>query len=282
MTAMKISLIRHILAAALLLTACGTHRPAADGSKSAAEAQDTFSAATYLHTIASRRSEQTHLTARVKVNIAMDSRSFATSGTLRMKRGDVVQIALTDPVLGIAEVGRMEFTPSHVLFFDRFNKQYVDVPYDGAAFLRRADVDFRTLESLFWNEIFVPGEDEPAPSDFTFDRSAASTVRLSHRGRLLGYEFTTAAADARLTRTAISPVQGGEARFSVDYADFTTFEGTPFPRQIVITFTMGQKQATLTLQLSSLRNNEDWITRTPTPSKYRRADVERIFRNLMQ
>lgn len=94
----------------------------------------------------------TNFTSKVKVTITQNDKSISTTGMLRMRYDDVIQITLVDPFFGITEVGRMEMSPDSVLIIDRVNKRYVSIRYDEFDVLRRNSIDFQTAQEYFWNE----------------------------------------------------------------------------------------------------------------------------------
>ena len=119
------------------------------------------------------------LTAKVRFQLtgnAVGSMTDMTvSGTLRMKRDDVVQLSLR--ALGI-EVGRLEFSPQDVLLIDRMGKRYVRAKYGDVAFLRQAGLDFHAVQALFWNEIFLPGTQNAEAALPHFDVETAKNQTL--------------------------------------------------------------------------------------------------------
>lgn len=92
------------------------------------------------------------VSAKIKMTASADGESMSTNGTLKMRYDEVIQISLVDPLLGAVELARMEFTPEKALILDRVNKLYVNASYSEIESLRRANVDFYTLQSLMWNE----------------------------------------------------------------------------------------------------------------------------------
>lgn len=290
MTKYKFLHIAYAVCMALALASCGTSRKATGETSATPSAQEgtAFSAADHLARIAARRCHEKNVTAKLHVQIAMGDKRMSTSGTLRMRRDDVIQLSVVDPILGVAELMKAEFTRERVLILDRLNKHYIDVPYKDISFLRRADLDFTTLQSLFWNEVFLPGEDTPTASAFTFTNPQGETpsrtddVWLDHTSSALHYRFVTRQADGSLRSTRITSAKGDEAQFQFDYDDFQHFKGGEFPRQMVLRFTLGTQQASLTLDLSSLRNDSDWTTRTQVPSRYSKADAEKMMRSMIR
>ena len=94
----------------------------------------------------------TNFTARVKIFITQDKKNVSTTGTLRMRYNDVIQRTLTDPIIGIAEVGRMEISPDNILIIDRINKRYVNTTYEEFGALKDNDITFEAIQALFWEE----------------------------------------------------------------------------------------------------------------------------------
>ena len=140
------------------LIACKSTKTVTPTDTPTANTTTVFAADKYLSMVTSNNTTQTNLTAKVKVVVDVDGKSNSTSGSLKMKKNDVIQISLVDPLLGVMELGRMEFTKTRVLIIDRINKQYVDLPYSDVSFLKQANIDFNTLQSLFWHEVFEPGK----------------------------------------------------------------------------------------------------------------------------
>ena len=69
-----------------------------------------------------------------------------------MRYGEVIQITLFDPILGIAEVGRMEIAPDNILVIDRINKRYVSTDYEEFKALKDNNVNFDAIQDIFWKE----------------------------------------------------------------------------------------------------------------------------------
>lgn len=275
---MRSTYILSLMAAALLLAACGSSKKAIEEAAPVAAA---FSPEAYLQTVQANRCEAECLTAKTKLNITLGEKSISSTGTLRMKKDDVIQLSVLDPILHVAEVGRMEFTQTHVLIIDRFNKQYIYVPYEDADFLQRANVDFHTLQSLFWNELFLPGGAEPQAADYTFVNDSG-TIEMGYADKLLTYRFYTAYPTGTLERTDITGTRSRQSQFQFLYADFSKFRGTRFPTSMEMSFVMGSQKATLSIGLSSIKDNAGWATRSNIPSSYTQADPEKILRALVK
>lgn len=207
---------------------------------------------------------------------------MSTNGTLKMKKDDVIQVSLVDPILGMMEVGRMEFTRNKVLVIDRINKQYIDVPYEDVDFLKKANIDFNTLQSLFWNEVFEPGEKQPKASAFTYQDNGSGNIEMGYTDKWLTYSFDTEKQTGILNKTKVADTATHSYQLHFDYGNFTDFEGNKFPKELTLAFTSGTKSASLAFKLSSIKNASDWVARTSIPAKYQKASPEKILKMLVK
>ncbi len=239
-------------------------------------------AAAVVKNVAKNQVTKTFLTAKVKVEIEGLGKSLSANGTLRMKRNDVVQLSVT--FLGM-EVGRLEFTPQDVLIVDRLNKQYVRAAYSEVSFLKKANLDFYALQSVFWNELFVPGERNAAnsASRFTLSYQNGMPVLSLTNTPQLSYSFLTQPNPALLTALVVKGTKDtdkGEFRF--DYSDFSAFDGRQFPNAMSMKVTGTGKDVGLKLNLSRLASDSDWETRTTVSSKYTRRSVDQVLGKLLK
>lgn len=93
-----------------------------------------------------------NFTSRVRVTVTRGEKTITTNGTLRMRHGEVIQIILVDPLLGVAEVGRLEISPDNILVIDRINRRYVSTTYDEFAALKTRNITFSAIQEIFWSE----------------------------------------------------------------------------------------------------------------------------------
>ena len=111
---------------------------------------------------------QRNLCAKVKVSIGMGGRSVSTGGNLRMRMGEVIQVSLHDPLLGISEIGRLEISPESILVIDRYNKRYTTMSYDeinSVIASRSASatpllLNYEAIEYHFWQQALRTDTDE--------------------------------------------------------------------------------------------------------------------------
>lgn len=146
----------------------------------------------------------TNFTSKVKVTITQDGKDITTNGNLRMRYGDVIQLTLVDPVLGIAEIGRIELSPDQVLIIDRVNKRYVDTNYEEFSAFKSRNIDFKTIQEFFWQE--AKNGDKfaytiPAKKDIKLD------LKLSNKGSNANWDAHSSVSD-KYTKTDANKLFG--------------------------------------------------------------------------
>ncbi|MGN0087217.1 MAG: DUF4292 domain-containing protein [Alloprevotella sp.] len=269
------------VAALLLLTACaaGSHTQKSETEAAAPEKVDAYAA--YKQKVVENAQTAECVTAKMSVDLRTGGRNFSLGGSLRMKRDEVIQFSLT--FLGM-EVGKIEFTPEDVLIITRFNNEYVQAKYAEVDFLSQAQLDFRVLQSLFWNELFVPGQADVRRclADFRASEAGVHTLLALTDAPKLEYDFLTVTKDATIDRVTVQSKNPQEVGSLVcKYEDFQRLAGKPFPGVIDVTFGAGSREFGFRAALSRLNNEGGWPTRTTVTSKYRRREVKDVLRALM-
>lgn len=272
-----------LLGSLLMVSSC-KHRggTAAGCSSVAGGAHSAGLAAKAVDIINANRQTETTLTAKASIKLQAGEKSAGVSGTLRMKRDDVIQLSLA--FLGLMEVGRLEITPDYFLLIDRMNHQYVRVAYSQVPFFQQSGIDFHTFQSLFWGELFLPGDAGKAPQSQSYEQEiAGDTLSLtSEVRRQAALHFVASLSRALLLQTSVVARDShADPLMSWDYSNYKSFCGKQFPTGMLMKLSAGTLKAQVTLSLSNLKNNSDWQTRTEVNTKkYKQVSIESIIRRL--
>ena len=178
--------------AMLLLASCRSSKHVAqestDVQQSEVVTQPSVSTESGKETRAFTPPTDPNFTAKVKVNLKMSDKSVSTHGMLRMRYNDVIQLTLVDPILGIAEVGRMEISVDSMLVIDRMNKRYFTATYSDIPALGNMGIDFNAIQEKFWSEACAKDE-----CSFNLPLSKPMTLNLtiSDRGNSDNWEGHT-------------------------------------------------------------------------------------------
>lgn len=247
------------------------------------KAAQAAAALAYTQKVVSHKVNSQCISANAKVRITgMGGKDLSANGKLQMKRNQMVRISLR--MLGF-EVGVMEFTPTDVLVIDRFNKQYVRAAYNEVGFLRQAGLDFYSLQALFWNELFLPGQHQLTVSDlkrFTLEQTQQTTVLVPTGTPRLTYRFITDAHTETLRRLQVLGKKATDkGEFAFNYDQFQQIGGKQFPTQLQLAVSGTGKDVSLGISLSSLKTNADFdTTGTKLSNKYTRRSAAEVLSKL--
>lgn len=261
----------------LLVTSCKTGK-----TVGSSQGLDKLSAVNYLEAVIKNSPDFEAFTSRVKFNLNLNGKNVSVNGILRMKYNDVIQLSLLMPVLR-TELGRLEITKDHILIIDRMNRRYVKVPYGDLKFFADTDVSFYTLQSLFWNKIFLPGRDSISVNDFSafsVRRESDYTEIEVKKSKLFTYLFMTKSDAGQLTESTIG-LRSKDYRLNWKYRDFQVVESKNFPSRMNVSFRGGKKPMEAQLVLSRMSTNGDWDARTTIPGKYKEMDVNQLLKLLL-
>lgn len=268
----------------LLFASCGHRKGASkDNNASIIPGAETGALADKaVSVINAQRLTESCITAKASIKLKAAGKDMGVSGTLRMKRDDVIQISLA--FLGLMEVGRMELTQEYFLLVDRMNHQYVRVAYEDVPFLKQSGIDFHTFQSLFWNELFLPGDGGKAPSADQFKQTVSGdSLLLTYNGSTqAALHFIASLSQATLLQTYVTDRNNTQPPLmSWDYSASKAFGNKKFPTYMLMKLNAGKSQVQLALSLSNIKNNSDWETRTTiNTKKYKEVPLESIIKRI--
>ena len=253
--------------------------------KKATEAKvvDGMTEAQYFDTVLAQTTDWPALTAKVALFLNWDGKSETkVNGTLRIKRDEVIQLSVA-PFLGI-EVARAEISPDGVLVIDRMNKRYVQVSFAELQSLVKMEWDFHLLQSLFLNELFLPGKGELNVrnlSDFRLEQLPSGIWLEAKKTKPLQYRFQTQAPAGTLVKSCID-VPSTPYGLEWGYAEFKHYEGKEFPMQMNLLIEGAKHPIKADFKFSRLNLNSDWESRSEVSGKYERVRLDDLIKILLK
>lgn len=289
----------HIIAVcivALAVSSCAAKKAATatDSITSAttvATTDDGKKAIQHVQKVADNALYQQNVVAKMSFNIQTGSKDITVPGSLHMRKDEVIRMQLFIPIIG-SEVGRIEFTKDYVMIVDRMHKQFIKADYNQIDFLRDKGLTFYSLQALFWNQLFQPGEQKVSEAQlqqFAADLSnGGSKVPVTLKQGAMTFVWNTDKATGRIDKSDISYVSSKHGTTSLEwtYDDFQPFGSKRYPNHqsinIKTTATTQQKDIKLTLDLSGVSADSDWETRTTVSDKYKQVSVEEVVNQMMK
>ena len=272
-----------ILALPLVLASCSSKKKVVEETKPVVVNTEQSN---FLAKVQENAQTSKFITSKVKFSVEVGAQDITLTGNLRMKRDDVIRLQLM--AFGFVEAARLEFTKDYVLIMDRINKQYLKAPYISVDFLRNSGINFNTLQSLFWGELFQPNRTTLTKEDyqkFTTNIDGGEDVVITLEDNKLDYSWLANQKTGliKMTNILYKDRINGNAQLNWDYAGFATLENTnkQFPNDMNVTLTTPKKEVKLGIKLNYIGQESEWETRTEISNKYREVTIDEILQRFM-
>lgn len=269
-----------------LLAACSSHKTLNNGNQTGIKtpaSERSVAQKAYDHAL-----YQSNVVSKINFSLRTKGKNISVPGSIHMRANDVIRLQLFVPILG-TEVGRLEFTKDYVLIVDRIHKQYIQADYRQVSFLKDKEINFYTLQALFWNKLFAPGHDQLRESDlkaFTVDESGQQD-RLTLKKGGMDYEWCLDKENSYVRNAKVSyqSATHGTSTLNWAYDDFRTFGSKSYPHHHVLTIQTTapkqQRDMTVTLDMNGVSNDTNWETRTTVSAKYKQVSVDEVLKQLI-
>ena len=296
--------IATVMAAPLLFASCASKKIVADnaaattatasaGSHAPTGAQGTSQAVAslaFMQQVADNEVYARNIVGNMSFNLKAGSKDITVPGSLRMRKDEVIRLQLFIPILG-TEVGRLEFTPDYVLVVDRMHKEYIKASYAEVDFLQRNGISFYSLQALFWNQLFAPGEKKvgrDALKKFSVqaDPSSASATVSQSQGNM-HMAWTADRQTGRIDKATVTyrSAQHGESTLLWQYGGFKAVGVKQFPSQQVFSFsttaTSKVPAVQVSIKMNDVKTSADWDAKTEISSRYKQIDAADVLQKLL-
>ena len=293
---MKIKNIGIIVAATLVFASCGTNKAIVKQSTTVKQTTAPTQSSVqkqklqFVQKVSDQSLYQENLVSDLSFTLNTGSRNISVPGILHMRRDEVIRIQLLIPLIR-SEVGRIEFTKDYVLFIDRMHKQYVKASYNDVAFLKDNGINFYSLQALFWNQLFISGQQRVGESQlsmFSVDLAAvqANNVPVTLLDGKMAYKWLAESVSGliNMAEAKYTSANHGVSTLKWNYGNFQNFGAKKFPvyHEVTIQTQATKQQRTIkaVFELNGLSDNADWESFTTPSSRYQKVGVDEILEKL--
>lgn len=283
----------------LLLAACGTKKAAMQDNAVTKEIQtlqqgaktatgtDSHSSFALAQKVNDTKVVADNIVADMTFSATMGSKDVSVPGSLHMRRGKMIRLQLFVPILH-TEVGRLEFTPDYVLVVDRLHKQYIKEDYTKLDFLRANGLNFYSLQALFWNQLFLPGETSVSETDLSKFKAAlaGAVINVALTRGDIAYSWKANSTSGLISDAAAkySSAAHGNSSLTWKYANFKSVGAKMFPAYQEFTFnttaTKSAKSVKVVLDMDGIDTSSKWSLDTQLSDKYKKVEATDVFGKL--
>lgn len=212
-------------------------------------------------------------TAKTHITVDYNGHAMSVKGKLRMRHDEVVQVTFT--ALGVVEIAFIEFTPQGAYIIDRINKRYAKIDYS-SGILSSAGINFTTIQSLFWNRLFIPGEKESWKQldEFRVSPSGNQTLIEPQRQRLLKCQFYTDNEYQQLQQTRLN-LQHYEAIWQ--YSTFNMIGTHTYPTSFDVSISGSSRAIGAHITLSDISTTDTGWKSGTNLSNYKEVEFDQLL-----
>lgn len=258
-----------VMLLALALTGCHTTRTTTDSPISFTRKQRNM----LLTPLAQYPANVEAVTAKAAISLEYADFSATVKGRLRMRRNESVQVSIT--ALGLMEIASIEFTPKGAYIIDRVNKRYAMFDYS-SGLISLAGINFNSVQSLFWNRIFIPGEKETWRHTDAFTLTDIGTQYLvePNNQRKLKCKFYTDNDCKELQQTDLT-LQHYATTWQ--YSQFETLDSYVFPTTHDISVSGSSRSIGARVNLTNVSTLDTGWSGTTDLSRYKKVNLDQLL-----
>lgn len=213
---------------------------------------------------------------KMKLTANVAGNTISSQGTLKMKEGEGVQMSIAP--LGLFEVARVEFSPLSVLVINRLKKEYSLMHYGNIALLQQLGLDYALLEAVLQNKIYIPAgataRETLSAMDVALD---GDMLLLSTTLRGINYKYYIEKTSGLLVKSV--GIHANGTAVTCLYEAFGSVGGKLLPHEITLTLAGTAKGVELFLQLSKLKEEQNYTPATIS-SSYKKVNISTLVEAL--
>jgi hypothetical protein len=212
---------------------------------------------------------------KITINININGQSFSVKGFLKLIPDSVILISI-QPFAGV-EMARAKITPDSITVLDRFNTQYYSMSTDSIKEITGISFDFKTIQSLLSNQLFVSGIANKNMSKKMFDASAFPNgyeLKLTEQTALFNQDLIINPQLRIEKSTIIDKVK--PYSLTCEYSNFTKEDAdNEFPYTLKFIYFNGKKsQNNIEISITKIEFDKSMNINFSIPEKYTKGSIE--------
>ncbi|MFV0419068.1 MAG: DUF4292 domain-containing protein [Dysgonomonas sp.] len=212
------------------------------------------------------------LTTKGNVEFKMGSSSQKAPAVFKIIKDSVLQMSVRIPFLG-GEAMRVTFTPDSIIVVDRLKKQYLAESIKDSKLMANFDFNFYNLQALLTNQLFVPGKQLVAETDYNkFNITASDDVYMlqtKDKGNLL-YNFAMDASNRIVSTLIYNEAKSVTLQWS--YADFIKDNDAMYPTNMNAKVDIAKKRLDISITYNKLDIDKPFDVDNSVSNKYTKVD----------
>ncbi len=211
---------------------------------------------------------------KVSMDIQLNDREFNVSATIKVRKDSALHISI-QPFMGI-EMFKLELTPDSMRAFDKMNRRYYVLDYGYFAKRFGVNVDYYSIQSLIFNQLFCIGNREVLTDSCTF--SVLDNGKYS-----VGYQSENMTQSSLIDldntiKEVLLKSKIDKYEMLTTYSDFNRTGDVNFPQKIAMLITNQKSKVTCDIGVEKIEFNNRLKISPSNSTNYTRADVNQLLK----
>ena len=211
---------------------------------------------------------------KMTVDVDVKNRQMTVNATCKMRTDSAIHLSI-QPFFGI-ELFKLELTPYNIILIDKTNKMYYRGQYSMLRSRFGVDVDYKSIQALISNRLFVAGNRAFLTDDFKWRNDSATSGVLAVQGERTSQEVTVNPALERIIRMVIK-TNDNAYTLNTDYSGFKNFDKQLFPENINIEALNAGEKASFLFRIERVEFDKPLVMEPANLQRYRQGDFSRFL-----
>lgn len=211
---------------------------------------------------------------KMSIAVEMTGRNVNANATCKIRKDSLIHLSI-QPFMGI-ELFKAELTPDSIRVFDKMNNKFYFLDYTFFAEKFNLKVDFYSLQSLIFGQLFCIGEKELDINKLTLSQNNDGQKRLSfENGDML--QYTDVTNDFNLHQVLLKS-KSNDYELKTNYSNYVIENGVSFPGKISLNANNQKHTVACDFSILRVEFNGPLKFQATNPTRYSKGNIEQLLK----
>ncbi len=211
---------------------------------------------------------------KMSIAVEMTGRNVNANATCKIRKDSLIHLSI-QPFMGI-ELFKAELTPDSIRVFDKMNNKFYFLDYNFFAEKFNLKVDFYSLQSLIFGQLFCIGEKELDINKLSLSQNNTGQKRLSFENGDM-QQYTDVTNDFNLQQVLLKS-KSNDYELKTNYSNYVVENGVSFPGKISLNATNQKHTVACDFSILRVEFNGPFKFQATNANRYSKGDIEQLLK----
>ncbi len=211
---------------------------------------------------------------KMSIAVEMAGRNVNANATCKVRKDSLIHLSI-QPFMGI-ELFKAELTPDSIRVFDKMNNKFYLLDYNFFAEKFNLKVDFYSLQSLIFGQLFCVGEKELDIKKLSLSKNNAGQKRLFFENVDM-QQYSDVTNDFNLQQVLLKS-KSNDYELKTNYSNYVVENGVSFPAKISLNANNQKHTVACDFSILRVEFNSPLKFQATNPGRYSKGDIEQLLK----